>query len=90
MCLHFGQAGGEGGLAGAKWVNPKDFRHLCDRCAGSIDDLHRTCSRCEADLCVHCCREAAAAGRVRSAPCPCAYFGVGCVKALAVAPGAIL
>lgn len=52
---------GPGDLGAVRRVDPKDFRHLCDRCAGSIDDVHRTCA-CGADLCLHCCRGAAGDG----------------------------
>ena len=52
-----------------KWVDPEDFRHLCDRCATSIPDMHRTCAVCDRrgdgyDLCLHCCAEVRAAGQV--------------------------
>ncbi|BDA43691.1 probable lysine-specific demethylase 3B at C-terminar half [Coccomyxa sp. Obi] len=46
--------------ADLKWNDPEEFRHLCDRCATSIPDLHRTCGPCTRaadgyDLCLHCC-----------------------------------
>lgn len=33
-------------------------RVLCDLCANSIPDLHRSCAACGWDLCLVCCREA--------------------------------
>lgn len=33
--------GTPGGYAGVDWEDPEEFRHLCDRCATSISDLHR-------------------------------------------------
>ena len=53
-----------------KWVDPEEFRHLCDRCATSISDLHQTCRSCAAadgyDLCLHCCADLRVPDQVRA------------------------
>ncbi|XP_031491320.1 lysine-specific demethylase JMJ26-like isoform X2 [Nymphaea colorata] len=40
-----------------KTVCPSDERLYCDNCNTSIVDLHRSCPKCQYDLCLNCCKE---------------------------------
>ncbi|CAL8468356.1 g7896 [Coccomyxa elongata] len=59
--------------AEVEWEDPGDFRHLCDRCATSISDLHQTCRSCARaadgyDLCLHCCADVRVPGEEVKCP----------------------
>lgn len=65
--------------AEVSWADPEDFRHLCDRCATSIPDLHRTCAACDRnadgyDLCLHCCAQVRQPGEVHPLPVCMGFF----------------
>ena len=50
-----------------QYQNPKDFRHLCDICATSVCDIHRSCLTCaDSDfrVCIHCCKDSLSAEQV--------------------------